>query len=91
MFIILKMYHNTHTHMVIMIRKFQYFWYWLTLWPMDYLRKLHVAYRPTLGSYQQHDFSRLSSEKLIFLAKAFAQLEVPQLGDNVYTKYLIFQ
>ena len=58
---------------------------------MDYLRKLHVAYRPTLGSYHQHDFSRLSSEKLIFLAKAFVQLEVPQLADNVYTKYLIFQ
>ena len=58
---------------------------------MDYLRKLHVAYRPTLGSYQQHDFSRLSSEKLIFLAKAFAQLEVPHLADNVYTKYLISQ
>ena len=48
--------------------------------------------RSTLGSYyHQHDFSRLSSEKLIFLAKAFAQLEVPQLADNVYTKYLIFQ
>ena len=69
---------------------------------MDYLRKLHVAYRPTLGSYHQHGFSRLSSEKLIFLAKAFAQLEVSTIGGQrlheifhipvvVYTKYLIFQ
>ena len=47
--------------------------------------------RPTLGSYHQHDFSRLSSEKLIFLAKTFVQLDVPQLADNVYTKYVIFQ
>ena len=70
MFIILKMYHDTHTHMVIM---------WLENFN---LRKLHVAYRPTLGSYHQHDF---------FLAKAFAQLEMPQLADNVYTKYLISQ
>ena len=42
--------------------------------------------RPTLGSYHQHDFSRLSSEKYTFLAKAYAQL-----ADNVYTKYIIYQ
>ena len=42
--------------------------------------------RSTLGSYHQHDFSRLSSEKYIFLAKAYAQL-----ADNIYTKYLLFQ
>ena len=34
--------------------------------------------RSTLGSYHQHDFSRLSSEKSIFLAKAYAQL-----ADNI--------
>ena len=42
--------------------------------------------RPKLGSYHQHDFSRLSLEKYIFFAKAYAQL-----ADNVYTKYLLFQ
>ena len=67
MFIILKMYHITHTHMVIMIRKFHIFLYWLTLWPMDYW-ECSMLRRPTLDSYHQHDFSRLSSEKLIFWA-----------------------
>ena len=42
--------------------------------------------KPTLGGYhQQASIIR----KVDFLAKAFAQLEVPQLADNVYTE-LIF-